>query len=128
MQNPPKEFLNRVTRLSGQEIRSCYHCGKCTAGCPMVNFMDLNPRQTMKGILDDSEEVLEANAPWICATCYNCSARCPNEIDIAAVMEALRQIQLREGLDEVVPSEISREELVELPQIALISCFRKMTG
>ncbi len=128
MLDRPKEFLEKVVRLSGQDIRSCYYCGKCTAGCPMVSFMDLNPRQTMRRILDDREDVLESNGPWICATCYNCSARCPNEIDIAAVMEALRQIQLRKGLDRIMLSEIPREELAQLPQIALISCFRKMTG
>ncbi|MFP4170451.1 MAG: 4Fe-4S dicluster domain-containing protein [Methanomassiliicoccales archaeon] len=122
------EFRDRVAELSGEELRSCYQCGKCSASCPMADFMDLYPREVLRRILDNREDVLESETPWICATCFSCTARCPNEIDIARVMEALRQMRLRAGRDRVDPSSLPPEELEELPQIALIGCFRKMTG
>lgn len=122
------ELLIRVTELSGEELRSCYQCGKCSASCPMADFMDLFPREVIKGVIDGKEEVLDSETPWICASCFSCTARCPNDIDIAAVMEAIRQIRLRGKYDRIHPSKIPLNELEELPQIALIGCFRKMTG
>jgi heterodisulfide reductase subunit C len=35
-------------------------------------------------------EVLGSQAIWLCASCEACTARCPQGIDIAAVMDALR--------------------------------------
>jgi len=123
-----KELLERVMELSGQRLQACYQCGKCTAGCPVHSFMDIKPREMIRRILEDDREVLDSKTPWICATCFTCSARCPNEIDIARVMEALRAILLRAGVDHFSPSQLSQTDLEQLPQIALISCFRKMTG
>ncbi len=123
-----RELLRRVMEISGQNLYSCYQCGKCSAGCPSVDFMDFTPREIIRAILDDHEEVLHSQTPWICAACFTCTIRCPNEIDISRIMEALRQIRLRKMHDGIHPSKIPVDELLELPQIALISCFRKMTG
>jgi hypothetical protein len=51
-------------------------------------------------------------------------------VDIAAIFEALRLVVTRDKdkLNYVEPSEISDEQIEELPQIALISNFRKFTG
>jgi len=35
-------------------------------------------------------ELENSSSMWICLSCLTCSARCPREIDIAGVMEALR--------------------------------------
>lgn len=123
-----KEFLERVMELSGENLYSCYQCGKCSGGCPVSHFMDLVPRDIIYRVLDDSADVLDAETQWVCASCYTCTVRCPNDIDIAAIMEALRQLRLRAKYDHLSPSSLSEEDLEELPQIALISCFRKMTG
>ncbi|MBC7109411.1 MAG: 4Fe-4S dicluster domain-containing protein [Archaeoglobi archaeon] len=114
--------------ISGENLYSCYQCGKCSAGCPSVDFMDLNPREVIRMIIEGHEEVLNSQSPWVCAACFTCSVRCPNEIDVSRIMEALRQMRLRRKHDAIRISEIPSEELMELPQIALISCFRKMTG
>jgi len=123
-----RELLQKVMEISGQNLYSCYQCGKCSAGCPSIDFMDLTPREIIRALLDDHEEVLHSQTPWVCAACFTCTVRCPNELDISRIMEALRQIKLRRKGDTVQISEIPHEELMELPQIALISCFRKMTG
>jgi heterodisulfide reductase subunit C len=44
------------------------------------------------------EKVLTSNTIWICASCYTCSVRCPNDIDIAKTMDILRHIALRSGV------------------------------
>ena len=81
----------------GQNLRLCYQCGKCSAGCPVSYAMDLTPRQVMRAIqFGLSEEVLNSSTIWLCLSCQVCTARCPREIDIAKVMEALRHVVLAE--------------------------------
>jgi heterodisulfide reductase subunit C len=118
-----EELLRKVEELSGQDIKACYQCGKCSGGCPFTLEMDLSPREVIEFLLDGRVEVLSKEVIWFCASCFTCTVRCPNNIDIAAVCEALRQIILRHGLDRI-DMKISED----IPQIALVSSFRKMTG
>jgi len=91
-------LLAEIKALHDTPITRCYQCGKCSAGCPMAEEMDLLPHQVMQCILlDRRDKVLDAQTPWLCASCLTCSARCPMDIDIAAVMDGLRQISYREN-------------------------------
>ena len=88
---------------SGLNIQDCYQCQKCSAGCPVAFAMDYKPNQIMQMVsLGMKERVLSSKTIWVCASCYTCSTRCPNDIDIAGVMDWLRQSALRAG---VVPAE-----------------------
>jgi len=90
-------FAAEIAELANTPVTRCYQCGKCSAGCPMAEEMDLLPHQVMQCVLvDRRDRVLSANTPWLCASCLVCSARCPMDIDIAAVMDALRQVSFRE--------------------------------
>ena len=122
------EDVKRITELSNTNIFSCYQCGNCSGGCPAADYMDLLPHQVIRLIqLGRVGEILESNTPWICAACITCSVRCPKGGDIAAVMEALRQLVLRQNVQRVDINRIDRELLSELPQIALVNNFRKLT-
>jgi heterodisulfide reductase subunit C len=44
------------------------------------------------------EMLLSCQTIWLCASCETCTTRCPNEIDIAGVMDFLRQRALARGL------------------------------
>ncbi len=95
---PANDFLSFVQRNTGESITSCYQCGKCTAGCPTAYSMDITPRQIMRGIqLGLKDELLDSAAIWLCVSCQTCSLRCPREIDIAKVIESLRQFSIAEG-------------------------------
>lgn len=99
-----KSLAAEVNRLSGQQIELCYHCHKCTAGCPLVEQMTYGPDRMLRMVaLDELEPLLASRDIWLCAGCYTCATRCPNEIDIAAVMDALRQIAIREGYAAAEP-------------------------
>ncbi len=94
-----------VMNYWGSEVRvqDCYQCQKCSAGCPVAFAMDYKPNQVMQMVsLGMKERVLSSKTIWVCASCYTCTTRCPNDIDIAKVMDWLRQTALREG---VVPAE-----------------------
>ncbi|MDH4196823.1 MAG: 4Fe-4S dicluster domain-containing protein [Candidatus Aminicenantes bacterium] len=122
-------FVAKVEELSGQKILACYQCGKCSAGCPAVSEMDILPNQVIRYVqLGFKDELLNANAHWICASCLTCNARCPKGIKIAEVMEAIRQILLRKRKDHVKVPQLTDRQKKEVPPIALIGNFRKYTS
>jgi heterodisulfide reductase subunit C len=82
-----------VRARSGQPIEACFHCHKCTSGCLLAEDMTYGPDQLLRLVeLGDGERLLASHDIWLCAGCQTCGARCPNDIDIAAVMDALRQL------------------------------------
>lgn len=115
-------FLRKVEELSGQNVFACYQCGKCSAGCLFAEHMDVLPNQVLRLLQLGDEGVLEARAPWVCAACLACSVRCPKGVDVARIMEALRQLALRRGLS---PVELKLDR--EFPQIVLVGAMRKVT-
>jgi heterodisulfide reductase subunit C len=54
--------------------------------------------------------------------------RCPRELDLSKVAEALRQTVLRQAQDRININEIPGDEMMELPQIALVAAFRRLTN
>jgi heterodisulfide reductase subunit C len=57
--------------------------------------MDHTPRQLIAMINADlKEDVLASNTYWFCASCFHCNVRCPREIDIAAVMYAVKRYSM----------------------------------
>jgi heterodisulfide reductase subunit C len=90
--------------------------------------MEIGPHEAIRyALLGLEEEVLGVNTFWLCASCLQCTSRCPKGIDIARVMDALRTVVLRkkERKDHIQISEFSEEFLEKVPQIAFISGFRK---
>ena len=91
-------FLSEIMEASGQNLQACYQCQKCAAGCPVVEAMDLLPNQVLRHIqYGHRDRVLGSKTIWICASCYTCSVRCPNDIDLARIMDTLRQTAIRSG-------------------------------
>lgn len=122
-------FVNKVKEISGEDLMKCYNCGKCSAGCSVVDYMDLLPNQVIRLVLYGQEdELLNSKTVWLCASCFTCTARCPKGVDLSKVMEAVRLVLLRKNIDHVEPDRLSAKELTELPAIALISNFRKFTA
>ncbi len=94
-----RTFARQIEQRLKVDVRRCYQCGRCTAGCPVAYAMDAAPHQVMRGIqLEQPDWVLGRNTYWICASCVTCSTRCPCEVDIARVMDGLRELALEAGL------------------------------
>lgn len=123
-----KSFKNRVKELSGENVDLCFQCGACSSGCPMTQEMDYLPSKVIRMVQLGLEEALESKTIWVCTTCFNCEVRCPRGIDIANVMEALRQMVLRKKYNRVSLDDLSPEELRELPLVAIVSNQRKLTA
>ena len=122
-------FVKKVQELSGQNLLACYQCGKCSAGCPAVSKMDILPNLIIRyAQLGLKDELLESKSIWICASCFTCNSRCPKGINIAEVIEAIRQILLRKREDHVKVEKLTDKEKGDVPPIALVSNFRKFTS
>jgi len=122
-------FVAKVQELSGQNLLACYQCGKCSAGCPAVSQMDILPNQIIRyAQLGFKDELLKSKSIWICASCMTCNARCPKGINIAEVIEALRQILLRKREDHLKIEKLSDAERSDVPPIAMVSSMRKFTS
>jgi heterodisulfide reductase subunit C len=77
---------------SGQPIRACYQCQRCSSFCPMAGEMDLRPHQLVRLIqLGLAERVYASKSYWLCVGCSGCGASCPNGIDIHRVADVMQQ-------------------------------------
>ncbi len=95
---PNPSFRKQVEEYSGQKVSACFQCEKCTNGCPVSFAMDIVPHKTIRSVhLGLKEQVLNSDTIWVCASCETCTTRCPNGIDIAHIMDSLRQISQSEG-------------------------------
>ena len=122
------ELVAEVEELCGENLFGCYQCGTCSAGCPFIEDMDLGPDDVIRYVVLDRKEVLNSKAIWICASCFTCAERCPRDLNITKIMEALRQIVLRRKIDHTKLVKISKKEIESIPQLAFVSLFRKNIG
>ena len=92
-------FAREIEERSGQNLRLCYQCIKCSVGCPTATYMDHNPNALIRLIQYGQEErVLASHAIWLCVSCWTCGTRCPNEIDMGIIMDTLREMALERGI------------------------------
>ena len=96
---PDSSFRKQLEEQSGQKVSACFQCEKCTNGCPLLFAMDIPPHKLMRSVqFGLKDQVLKSDTIWVCASCETCTTRCPNGIDIAHLMDTLRQISQREGV------------------------------
>lgn len=97
---PDKQALcEKVESLSGQDVRSCYQCGECTAGCPVAYLADLTPNQVVRLVqLGQDDDVLRSSMIWLCVGCETCTTRCPRKVELSKVMDALREEAVSRGV------------------------------
>jgi len=98
------ELARRIQEELGQNVYLCYQCVKCTSGCPVSEFFDWQPNQIMRAVQLGQEDIaLHAQTPWLCASCQTCSTRCPQGLDITAIMEFLTREALQRGIRPPAP-------------------------
>lgn len=96
-----------IAAEAGVNLKDCYQCGKCTAGCPLADGMDLMPREVIRYLqMGAIDVVLDAKTPWICAQCVVCSSRCPQNVDICSVMRAVRLAAKADGRRPVIEADL----------------------
>jgi heterodisulfide reductase subunit C2 len=94
-------FLEEVSEKTAGESRldMCIQCGTCGGSCPPAADMDHTPRTLFAMIRAGMrDEVLSSNTPWMCVSCYYCTARCPQNVLITDVMYALKGMAIKAKL------------------------------
>jgi heterodisulfide reductase subunit C len=97
-------------------VSACYQCRKCSSGCPLTFAMDLLPDRVIRlALLGQEDLVLSSNTIWVCSSCETCTTRCPNGIDIAGVMDWLKEEAVKRG------RAVAQPEVAEFHRIFLKS-------
>jgi len=110
------EFSREISNQHGGEtITFCYQCGTCASSCPVAKVTDrYNPRDLIRlSLLGNRQQIISGDAIWLCCSCYNCQERCPQKVEIADVVYALRNIAIKEGNMPSIYAEFAKGLLNE---------------
>ncbi len=89
------KFKYEISKLPGAEnVLLCFQCGTCTADCPIARFSDFyRPRKLIRMIqLGLKNKLLSNDVIWLCSTCFACIDHCPQDVGIANIVRALRNL------------------------------------
>ncbi len=112
------QFIKQIEQTSGQKLNDCYQCGKCTAGCPIAHSTDLPPHKIIRMLqLGIKDQVLSSPTIWLCLSCVTCTARCPKGVDLACIMDSLRELAIKEGVPQAQKQPIKLFEKLFLDAI-----------
>ncbi|MBQ3847250.1 MAG: 4Fe-4S dicluster domain-containing protein [Clostridia bacterium] len=118
-----------IKEISGVNPLKCMKCGKCTASCPAYSEMDIKPHQFVSYVInDDIESLLASRSVQMCLSCFACVERCPRNVQPGRLVDAARQMVVRQRGEEMFsPEDIPclAEADEDVPQQLLVSAFRK---
>ena len=117
----------QIETISRVDTAKCMKCGKCTASCPVGEEMDIKPHQFVSYVInEDIESLVQSKSLWKCLSCFACVERCPRDVKPGKLIDAARQIVVREkGQDYLTPDEIPELLDPDTPQQLLVSAFRR---
>lgn len=116
-----------IKEISGVNPLKCMKCGKCSASCPSFNEMDIKPHQFVSYVVNgDIEALVNSTSLTKCLSCFACIERCPRDVKPAKLIDAARQLVIRQkGETMLSPNEIPELLDPETPQQLLVSAFRR---
>ena len=104
------DFKYEISKLPGAEnVLLCFQCGTCTADCPIARFSDFyRPRKLIRMTqLGLKDKLLSNDSIWLCSTCFTCIDHCPQDVGIANVVRALRNLTVERETMPVVYKELA---------------------
>ena len=122
-----KNNAEKIREISGVNPLKCMKCGKCSATCPAFNEMDIKPHQFVSYVQNgDIEALANSESLWKCLSCFACVERCPRDVQPGRLIDAARQLVVRQkGQTGLSPEEIPELLDPEVPQQLLMSAFRR---
>ena len=121
------KMAQRIKEISGVNPLKCMKCGKCSASCPSYNEMDIKPHQFVSYVInEDIESLVKSKSLWKCLSCFACVERCPRDVKPGKLIDAARQIVVRErGQNYLLADEIPELIDPDTPQQLLVSALRR---
>lgn len=122
-----KKQAELIREISGVNPLKCMKCGKCSATCPSYNEMDIKPHQFVSYVInEDIESLVQSKALWKCLSCFACVERCPRDVKPGKLIDAARQLVVRERDGQYLsPDEVPELLDPDTPQQLLVSAFRR---
>ena len=116
-----------LTRISGVNPRKCMRCGKCSGTCPAYDAMEYHPHQFVAMVESGNiSPLLHSPSLFLCLSCFACVERCPRDVKPGKLIDAARQIVVRErGKTYLSPDEVPELLDPDTPQQLLVSAFRR---
>ena len=120
-------LCEEIRLISGVNPLKCMKCGKCSASCPSYNEMDIKPHQFVSFVQNgDIEALMASKSIEKCLGCFTCIERCPRGVQPGKLVDAARQVLIRQkGVSMLTPDEIPELLDEETPQQLLMAAFRK---
>ncbi len=73
------------------DANKCFHCGNCTAVCPLSTPENPFPRKLVRyAQLGLKDKIISSPEPWLCYYCGDCSDRCPRGAEPGETMMVMR--------------------------------------
>ena len=104
------KFKYEISKIPGAEkVMLCFQCGTCTAYCPIARFDDFyRPRKLVRMVqLGLKDRLLSNDVIWLCSTCFTCVDHCPQDVGIAQIVRALRNLTVKGGSMPLVYQELA---------------------
>ena len=125
--NDNKKQAEKIKEISGANPLKCMKCGKCSASCPAFDEMDIKPHQFVSYVINENIDAwVLSKSLWKCLSCFACVERCPRDVQPGRIIDAARQLVVRQrGQAYLSADEIPELLDPELPQQLLVSAFRR---
>ncbi len=96
----PKFKYELIKEHGSEKLLKCFQCGTCTSDCPVARYSDSYRPRTILHMakLGLKDRVLKSDTLWLCAACFTCTDRCPQDVEVASVIRVLRNIAAEEGI------------------------------
>ena len=122
-----KCMTEKIKEISGVNPLKCMKCGKCSASCPSYEEMDIKPHQFVSYVVNEDIEALVNSASLKkCLSCMACVERCPRGVKPGKIIDAARQLLIRQRCETMLsPDEIPELLDEDVPQQLLVSAFRR---
>ena len=116
-----------IKEISGASPSKCMKCGKCSASCPSFNEMDIKPHQFVSYVESGNIGALvDSKTLWKCLSCFACVERCPRDVKPGKLIDAARQLVVRQkDNNHLTADEIPALLDEDMPQQLLVSAFRR---
>jgi len=85
-------MIKDLQKFGVGDWNACFHCGNCTATCPLTEQGFLFPRKGIRAMQMGLKDKLAGQVePWLCYYCGDCSDTCPRDANPGEMMMTLRR-------------------------------------
>jgi NADPH-dependent glutamate synthase beta subunit-like oxidoreductase len=112
--------------LDYEKLKYCFECGICTASCPVAELLPTkyNPRILLHRLPSADDKLLTSAELWLCAWCYRCYRRCPQDLKLPEIFQAVRRFAVERGYTQGFNKALEMiRKNIPLPASSCHVCF-----